>query len=420
MWTSPAAVVMDTRGARTWVPELSARGRAFWLRCRCLLCSASRWLLAPPLGRAPPSRGKPPGGSLVMRRSSGWSPIRKHSPRAALRAMRPSSSPNGWPPPLTSCPRRSAGPLLSWTPGASTPAGHPASAMPFTLSTAAVAATLAAQARSRSSITSSTGCTAAELPSPTAHHSASSTTGWFMKVAGESANTATEPSPSTHHLQAGDQAPFTVTANQSQRNPTSPAPTEPREAAVSAYCGAPAPPPPPAPEQSLGCCRSHYEASLIAGEAGGLGVEVALLGEVGCLGGCSQVGVARGRVVAGEFEQVRGNCGQAVVVGYPFVGAECGEQFEAGVWAVHHGYGDRVVEPHDRVVGELHQQLVERHDLWPVGCTGGWCLVVDRGDRRLQLVWASRTAAEHAGDEGHALRDVGRVPTAPVLVGHGD
>jgi hypothetical protein len=45
---------------------------------------------------------------------------------------------------------------------------------------------------------------------------------------------------------------------------------------------------------------------------------------------------------------------------------------------------------------------------------------VDRGDRRLQLIRAGRSAGQGAGHEGHALGDLGRVPQAPVLLGHGD
>jgi hypothetical protein len=45
---------------------------------------------------------------------------------------------------------------------------------------------------------------------------------------------------------------------------------------------------------------------------------------------------------------------------------------------------------------------------------------VDGGDRRLQLVGAEGGARERVGDERGALRDVGAVPPAAVLVGERD
>jgi hypothetical protein len=52
-----------------------------------------------------------------------------------------------------------------------------------------------------------------------------------------------------------------------------------------------------------------------------------------------------------------------------------------------------VVQRHHRIVGEPRQQFVQGEDLRPVGGLGRGGLVMNRGDRRLQLVRSGRAAA---------------------------
>ena len=63
------------------------------------------------------------------------------------------------------------------------------------------------------------------------------------------------------------------------------------------------------------------------------------------------------------------------------------------------------------------EQPIERQDLRPVGRCGGRCLVVERGDRRLQLVRAEASGGERCSDQRDALRDRRAVPERAVLLG---
>ena len=78
----------------------------------------------------------------------------------------------------------------------------------------------------------------------------------------------------------------------------------------------------------------------------------------------------------------------------PGVGAETLEQLEAGSGPGHHAHGDGMVESDDRVVVQAEQDAVEGDDLGPVGRLGALRLVVERGDRRLELVRAGRAREE--------------------------
>ena len=82
-------------------------------------------------------------------------------------------------------------------------------------------------------------------------------------------------------------------------------------------------------------------------QPGGPGVQVPLVREAGRVLGCFQVGGAGRRRVPGHFQQVGAHRVEAVPGGQAGVGGEVGEQFEAGLRAVHHGGGDRVVERDD-------------------------------------------------------------------------
>jgi len=76
----------------------------------------------------------------------------------------------------------------------------------------------------------------------------------------------------------------------------------------------------------------------------------------------------------------------------PLVRADVLKQLEADPRAVHHGGGHGVVERDNGVVAGLHQHLVQRQDLRPVGFRGRGRLVVQGGDRRLDLIRAGRPA----------------------------
>jgi hypothetical protein len=120
--------------------------------------------------------------------------------------------------------------------------------------------------------------------------------------------------------------------------------------------------------------------SVVVCEAGGSGVEVALLRDAGRSAGRRQVGGARRRPVTGHLQQVRADRVQPVVPGDPLIGLELSEQVKPRASASGHGHRDGVVQRHHGVVGGPHQQLVQRRDLWPVGRLGTWRFVVDRGD----------------------------------------
>ena len=117
-------------------------------------------------------------------------------------------------------------------------------------------------------------------------------------------------------------------------------------------------------------------------------VEVALFRKAGRAARRVAVARAGGLDVAGHLEQVRAHRVQAMVFGHPVVGVERVEQGEPGTRAVHHCDRDRTVQRDHRVGRDPLQQVVEGDDLGPVGVVVTRCLVVDRGDRGLDLVRA--------------------------------
>src|SRR5215472_17050118 len=146
---------------------------------------------------------------------------------------------------------------------------------------------------------------------------------------------------------------------------------------------------------------SIEEESPIIREASGLGVQVALTGEVGRPPGGCQEGIARSRAIAGHLQQVRPDRVEPVVLGDPFVCLERVEKVQPRTWASGHGHCDGVVQRHNGIGGDPHQQLVQAHDLWPVSRLRAGRLVVDRRDRRLELVGAGWSLWKGVGDERH-------------------
>src|SRR6185369_10568785 len=90
--------------------------------------------------------------------------------------------------------------------------------------------------------------------------------------------------------------------------------------------------------------------------------------------------------LARALEQVRSHGSQPVVILDARVLIEGREQLETFVRSVYHRHGDRAVQGDHWVVGELHQQAVERDDLWPIRVFGAGGFVVDGGDGGLQKV----------------------------------
>ena len=81
------------------------------------------------------------------------------------------------------------------------------------------------------------------------------------------------------------------------------------------------------------------------------------------------------------------------MLGHPVVRVERVEQGEPGTRAVHHRDRDRAVQRDHRVGRDAFEQVVEGEDLGPVGVAVARRLVVDRGDRGLDLVRADAAPA---------------------------
>ena len=162
------------------------------------------------------------------------------------------------------------------------------------------------------------------------------------------------------------------------------------------------------------------DGSLRSLQSGDLPIEVALLLEVRGRSGCGSVRLDCGSTVARHLEEVAADRVEAPIGVDPGVGPKTLDQFEAGPGPGDHADGDGVVERDDRVVVQAEQDAVEGDDLGPVGRLGALGLVVDGGDRRLELVWPGRPARKGGGDERDPLLDGTPVPQAAVLLRHGD
>ena len=124
---------------------------------------------------------------------------------------------------------------------------------------------------------------------------------------------------------------------------------------------------------------------------GGLARLMVAFGEVGCVASC--VGIEAGR----EFEiavllvEVRGDrfAPRDVFVDLSQCRQSCGR-------AVGLADCDRTVEPDDRSVGEPEELVVPLHDLDPVGLLDTRRVGMQRGDRRLRLVFAELIARQRS------------------------
>ena len=133
-----------------------------------------------------------------------------------------------------------------------------------------------------------------------------------------------------------------------------------------------------------------------------------------------QVRVTRCREISGLLEQVSLDRVEPVVFGDAVVTPKSGDELEARPRASGHGHRDGMVQGHDRVVRDSHQELVQSLDLGPVGLLGARRFVMEGGDGRLELVGPGTSAGQGGRDEGDALGDGVSIPKGAVLVGHRD
>src|SRR5215813_594797 len=92
------------------------------------------------------------------------------------------------------------------------------------------------------------------------------------------------------------------------------------------------------------------------------------------------------------------------------IAVESPNQFEALGRAVHHSGRDCVIESDHGTRGDSFQQLVESCDLWPVSLLYGRSFVVNRGNRRLNLVQARGCLRQRGSEELNAFSDFRAIP----------
>ncbi len=111
--------------------------------------------------------------------------------------------------------------------------------------------------------------------------------------------------------------------------------------------------------------------------------------EVGCVASCVGIEAGSELEIAVLLVEVRGD---RVAPRDVFV--DLGECRQSCARAVCLTDCDRTVEPDDRSVGEPEQLVVPLHDLDPVGLLDTRSVRMERGDRRLRLVFAELIARE--------------------------
>ena len=104
--------------------------------------------------------------------------------------------------------------------------------------------------------------------------------------------------------------------------------------------------------------------------------------------------------VAGLFQQVCPDGFEAMVVDEAGVVVEGADQREGRRGAVDVGEGDGPAQCDQRSRGDGFQDFVQGEDLGPVRLVGGGSLVVERGDRGLNLVRANGGGAQGPVEEG--------------------
>ena len=142
--------------------------------------------------------------------------------------------------------------------------------------------------------------------------------------------------------------------------------------------------------------------------------------EVSGRSGRGPVGLERGSTVASHLKQVASDRVEATIGVDPGVGPKTLDQFEPGMRPSDHADSDGVVERDDRAIVQAEQDTVKSSDLRPVGRFGALRLIVDGGDRCLELVRPDRPVGKGGGDERGPLLDGAPVPPATVLLRHWD
>jgi len=100
--------------------------------------------------------------------------------------------------------------------------------------------------------------------------------------------------------------------------------------------------------------------------------------------------------------------------------SESGYRLSRAARQLHHRKRDRAIERHHRVVGHAFEQAVQRQDLRPVRVVGAGGFVMDRCDRRLDLISAHPAVRERRGQDRHAFGNRLLVPRRPFLFGERD
>ena len=92
------------------------------------------------------------------------------------------------------------------------------------------------------------------------------------------------------------------------------------------------------------------------------------------------------------------------------IAGEAIQRSQTGSGTVDHRQRNHVTETGHRAVLESKQQLVERQDLSPVGFVGARRFVVERGNRRLNLVGTGRAARKRTLQDLSAFRHAPLIP----------
>jgi hypothetical protein len=127
----------------------------------------------------------------------------------------------------------------------------------------------------------------------------------------------------------------------------------------------------------------------------------------------------RGSKVASPDKEVAADRAGARIGVHPRVDTEMLGQLRAGPGSGDHADGDGVVWRNGRVIVEAEQDVVEGGDLGPAGHFGALRLIVEVGDRCLELVRPDGAAGTGGGDERDPLPGGAPVPPAAVCSARG-
>ncbi len=112
--------------------------------------------------------------------------------------------------------------------------------------------------------------------------------------------------------------------------------------------------------------------------------------------------------------QVRADGVETVIAGQPVVEPVCRQQ--SGKRTVDFAYCDCPAQHGRRVASQRDEFVVPGEDLWPVGLVGSGRVVVEGGDRCLDLVLAAPVLGQRGPQDADAFGDLFTVPQRPVLL----